>query len=545
MHKSKSRTDPASQYPSSSSSSSDANLVRRVRAGETEAFGLIVLRYHSALLRVARAYSNDADDAADAVQNAWLLAYLHLGQLQDPGRLGPWLRRVTVNACRQDKRRSKPVTRLNAVREAGMDETSVTDTRLLLEQVLACLSPETRLTVTLYYRRELSLEEIAAFQEVPVTTIKSRLRNARARLRKEWETLLEETLTNTAEDATPQQQQIQQQQLPQLLRRLDSAGEVHHIAFSPDGTRVVTAAALEVNQTKFDSLIACWESSTGNPLWAVPHTSWLFCPTFLPDGRRIALAAGLPGHRGGREGQLLVLDAGSGATVQTIPGVPGAKSIAVTSDGRFVALGGQEEYQTYRASGDQGMAAIYDLSTGEQVLKVAPHLNYVTALAFSPDGANLATDSHLRNADPEAEDIWLGSDVRLWDAATGALRHKLARPNAKGHRHNIAFSPDGALLATPNGAEGEVLLFNPMTGELVRTLPGSGWPVFALAFSPDSAILACGCGDSAVRLWDPRTGKQQRTMTEFSHCIYALAFSPDGSTLATADKNGAVQFWAL
>ena len=426
------------------------------------------------------------------------------------------------------------------MREAAGDETPATDNRLLLEQALSCLSPETRLTVTLRYRRELSLAEIAAFQEVPVTTIKSRLRNARARLRREWETILEETGTNKEEDIAPQMRQ-----LPRLLRRLDSVGDVHHIAFSPDGTRVVTATALEVNETKFDSSIACWESGTGNPIWAVPHTSWAFCPTFLPDGGRIAVAAGLPGCRGGREGRLLVLDAVTGTTLQTIPGTPGAKSIAVTQDGRFVALGGQEEYQTYRASGEQGMAAIYDLTTGDLVLKIAPHLNYVTALAFSPDGATLATSSHLRNADPEARDIWLGSDIRLWDAASGGLRHRLERPGARGHRHNIAFSPDGALLAAPGGREGETLLWDPATGALQRTLEGGGAPVFALAFSPDGGTLACGCGDNAVRLWNPQTGERRQSLTEFSHAIYALAFSPDGKTLATADKNGAVQFWAL
>lgn len=93
--------------------------------------------------------------------------------------------------------------------------------------------------------------------------------------------------------------------------------------------------------------------------------------------------------------------------------------------------------------------------------------------------------------------------------------------------------------------EGETLLFDPAAGALLRTLEGSGAPVFALAFSPDGGTLACGCGDNAVRLWDPRTGERQRTMTEFSQCIYALAFSPDGKTLATADKNGVVQFWGL
>ncbi len=143
---------------------SDLRLVERLRAGEGAAFGTVVARYQRALLGVARAYLGNPEDAADAVQDALVLAYLHLAQLQDPKRLGAWLRRVTLNVCRQRLRTRRPTATLDAVAETGMDHTQATDTRLLLEQALACLSPETRLTVLLFYQREMSLEEIATFQ---------------------------------------------------------------------------------------------------------------------------------------------------------------------------------------------------------------------------------------------------------------------------------------------------------------------------------------------------------------------------------------------
>ena len=519
--------------------SSDRCLMEPMRQGDKAAFGAIVERYYAALMGVARAYSRNGDDAADAVQNALILAYVHLGQLRDPARPGPWLRRLTINACLQQTRACKPTRTLESIAEKGHDEMTTTDTRLLLDQALSCLSPETRLTVTLYYQREMSLEEIAAFQEVPTTTIKSRLRNARARLRKEMELLLEETITE--EKRTVMQKDL----TPRLLRRLDMVGEIGFTVFSPEGTRLVTVAWVEVTETKFDSVIACWESATGKPLWSVPHTSWVFSPRFLPDGKQVAVSAGFPGRRGGPTGQLLLLDTETGKVSRTIADVPGSKSIAITADGSRVAFGGQEEYSDYRSSGQRGVAAIYDLQTGKPLLKITPHLNLITALDFSPDGAILATSSHLRDADPEAKDIWLGGDIRLWDTATGELRHKLERPNARGTRHNIAFSPDGRLLAAPNGREGETLLWDTATGTLQHTLPGSGEPVFVLAFFPNGTTLACGCADNAVRLWDVTTGTLKRTMTEFSHCIYALAFAPDDKTLVTADKNGIVQLWGI
>ena len=423
---------------------------------------------------------------------------------------------------------------LDLIPDQQSDMTAAVDKRLLFDQILCCLSPETRLTVVLYYQKQFSQEEIAAFQEVPVTTIKSRLRNARARLRKEMEPLMD--IINHEIQSAPLA-------VPALLRRLDSAGTVFQLAFSPDGSRLVTIASLDVTPQRWDSVIACWESETGEPLWSVQHTSWVFSPVFLPDGQTVAVAAGLPKQRGGKVGQLLLLDAATGSTKKTIANVPAAKSIAISPDGCRITLGGTEEYEDYRSNGQQGMAVVYDIVSGQPVLKVAPHLNYVTALAFSPDGSLLATSSHLRDADPEAVSLWRGGDIRLWDVATGQLRYKLARSD-RGTRHNVAFSPNGALLAAPNGWEGEVRVWNTASGAEVFTVPGNGEPVFVLAFSPDGATLACGCGDNNVRLWNA-DGTARQTLTDFEHCIYSLVFSPDRKTLVTADKNGLVQWWRL
>ncbi len=515
---------------------SDLRLVERLRAGECAAFGTIMARYQSTLLAVARAYLGNREDAADAVQDALVLAYLHLVQLQDPQRLGAWLRRVTLNVCRQRLRTRRPITTLDAVAETGMDHTQTTDTRLLIEQALACLSPETRLTVLLFYRREMSLEEIATFQEVPTTTIKSRLRNARARLRKEMETILEETITQESKpgDITPR-----------VLHRLEAAGTIFSGAISPDGAAFITGVALEVTPEKFDARIAAWEVTTGNPLWASDLTSWFRSVLFTPDGSQVVVATGLPGRRDGRDGRLLFLDAATGEAVREIPTASGALGMALSPDGRYAAAGFSEPYQDYRSHGDKGVVRVYDLATGEQTHVFEPHLNHVATVAFSPDGKTLASSGLLRDADPEAKDIWLRADVRLWDLATGANLYRLARPTAGGTIHNIAFSPDGALVAAPNGPEGEVLLWNAKTGALVRTLPGAGSHVFALAFSPDGQVLATGGGDTKVRLFDLASGQLRQTLEGHAHRLATLAFTPDGATLITADMEGCVQFWQL
>jgi WD40 repeat protein len=415
-----------------------------------------------------------------------------------------------------------------------MDERDAIDLRLLVEQALACLSRETRLTVTLYYQREMSLQEIAAFQEVPMTTIKSRLRNARARLRKELVTILTESMDREAEDLTPF-----------VLRRIGAAGEIGSVAISPGGMTLVTGVALEVNATRFDARLTAWEVASGNPLWATDLTSWFRDVQFTPDGTHVVVSTGLPGHRDGLAGRLLFLDAARGATVREIRTPRGAHCLALSVDGRFAAAGFSEAYEDYRSHGDKGVVRIYDLVTGEVVQLFEPHLNQVFAVAFSPDGKTLASSGLLREADPEAEEIWLGGDIRLWDLTTGAKLHQLRRPNARGARHNIVFSPDGELLAAPNGAEGEALLWDPRSGELARTLPGFKSDVFALAFSPTGRLLATGSKDAKVRLFEATNGQLHQTLESDHSGLAALIFTPDGSTLVSAHRDGTVQFWRL
>ena len=65
----------------------------------------------------------------------------------------------------------------------------------------------------------------------------------------------------------------------------------------------------------------------------------------------------------------------------------------------------------------------------------------------------------------------------------------------------VAFSPDGRLLAT-GSADKTARLWDPATGECLRTLAGHDRGVFGVAFSPDGRLLATGSWDNTARLWD-------------------------------------------
>ncbi|MCA1595051.1 MAG: sigma-70 family RNA polymerase sigma factor [Chloroflexi bacterium] len=184
----------------------DGALVREARRGDAGAFSTLVDRYRDAVYGVAYHYLSNRDDAQDAAQEAFVTAYLRLGQLRQPDRFGPWLCRITANTC-IDLVRSRgarktlsldflpETTDVHAVPSPEEDVERV-PTRLVVQQALERLSAPARLALTLFYVSGYSQAEIARFLDVPRSTINSRLEHARRRLREEMRRMLADTLTD-------------------------------------------------------------------------------------------------------------------------------------------------------------------------------------------------------------------------------------------------------------------------------------------------------------------------------------------------------------
>src|SRR5437868_8551833 len=79
---------------------SDAEVVRRVRAGDTGAYGALVARYRDRLARYALHMLGNREDAEEALQDAFVRAYRSLHRCGDPARFGSWLLAILANRCR-------------------------------------------------------------------------------------------------------------------------------------------------------------------------------------------------------------------------------------------------------------------------------------------------------------------------------------------------------------------------------------------------------------------------------------------------------------
>jgi WD40 repeat protein len=202
---------------------------------------------------------------------------------------------------------------------------------------------------------------------------------------------------------------------------------------------------------------------------------------------------------------------------RTLTGHAGwVRGVAFSPDGALLAT----------ASTDK-TARLWDPATGECVRTLTGHAEAVYGVAFSPDGQLLATASDDRT-------------TKLWDPATRDCLRTLTG-HAAGLR-GVAFSPDGALLATAS-TDKTARLWDPATGEYLRTLVSRIAVVCGVAFSPDGRLVATASMDNTAKLWDPASGECLGTLTGHAEAVYGVAFSPDGQLLATASMDRTTRVW--
>jgi RNA polymerase sigma-70 factor (ECF subfamily) len=172
---------------------SDAAVIGRVRAGELEAFALLVERYRARCVRLARRLLADPDEADDAVQDAFIRAYRSLDRYEERERFGAWLLCIVANRCHSASASAARRARVagdwwHAQRCLAGESTRPADADPALAARLAAaldaLPAPTRDAVVQRYAHELSYEEIAGRTGVGVSALKMRVSRGSAQLRR-------------------------------------------------------------------------------------------------------------------------------------------------------------------------------------------------------------------------------------------------------------------------------------------------------------------------------------------------------------------------
>jgi WD40 repeat protein len=336
------------------------------------------------------------------------------------------------------------------------------------------------------------------------------------------------------------------------LRLTGHGDSVTSAAFSPDGSRIVTASR--------DLTARVWDAITGAEITVLRgHEGWVLrgyefgvlSAAFSPDGSRIATASGadiariwnaisgaettvLRGHEGrvlsagfspdgfrivtaSEDATARIWNASTGTVITVLRGHDGGLgSAAYSSDGSRIVT----------ASHDR-TARIWDAITGTEIIVLRGHESSVGSAVFSPDGFRILTASYDRTA-------------RIWDAITGAETTVL-----RGHEGSVesaAFSRDGFRIVTASD-DHTARIWNPITGAEITVLRGHNSGLEGAAYSPDGSRVVTASHDHTARIWDTAVGREIIALHGHNKSVSGAAFSPDGSRMVTASDDHTARIW--
>jgi RNA polymerase sigma-70 factor (ECF subfamily) len=164
------------------------DMVIRARGGDHDAFSTLAAGAVDRLHRIAWLILHSEDEAADAVQESLLAAWLHIAAVRDPDRFDAWLNRLLVHACYRLAKRTTRRTVLE-IPMAVPDSPGPGDlqealaTRDQFERAFRLLTPEQRAALVVHHFLGLPDAEAASVLQIAVGTFKSRLHRASVAMR--------------------------------------------------------------------------------------------------------------------------------------------------------------------------------------------------------------------------------------------------------------------------------------------------------------------------------------------------------------------------
>lgn len=172
----------------------DLTAVDEVCRGNREMFEVLVRRYNQQLFRIGIAYLRNRQEVEDAMQNAYLKAFVHLSRFERTASFSTWLTRIMINECLMTLRRRKRIAEKSAVLQIEYEEPhapqgesrlNLKEMKTLLENAISRLPRNFRAIYLLREVQQLTTNEAAECLGISVESAKVNLHRARERLKLE------------------------------------------------------------------------------------------------------------------------------------------------------------------------------------------------------------------------------------------------------------------------------------------------------------------------------------------------------------------------
>jgi WD40 repeat protein len=196
--------------------------------------------------------------------------------------------------------------------------------------------------------------------------------------------------------------------------------------------------------------------------------------------------------------------------------------MAISPEGRFLAMGGLKTN-----------VLIFDLETRQPAADLVSDHEYISNLVFSRDGKTLAVCYERP-----------GNVMKTWDTATWQETATFTHVTERIDYHDVLFSLDDKELVIASNENVEIKFLDLATKKIVREFPEHSRGPYQIAFSPDGNLLASASDDGTLRLWNMGTGVNVKTIQN-GHEAGAVAFSPDSTLIAFSVWGEGVQVWAV
>jgi WD40 repeat protein/serine/threonine protein kinase len=274
----------------------------------------------------------------------------------------------------------------------------------------------------------------------------------------------------------------------------------------------------------YDKTTIVWNATTLEKAAVLrEHQSKVSAVAFSPDGRLLASISDKPDTR------IIVWDVGRWEKRREFTAGAGDPFTLIFSPNSRWIFGSH-----YEQNDQTSYYYVWDVVTGQPIVNqelATQETNswYGPVRALSPDAAMLVVVEYGK--------------VDFWDASQYWTRKKRnllsTRPGHQDWARAVAFSPDSRLVAT--GSE-DIILWDAKTQKKITHLEHTAI-VWGLAFSPDGRWLVSTHGDGAILVWDVAERKRAASFNEHSEAVRAVAFSPDGKQIASASDDSSVILW--